>query len=193
MDREECLKILSDLRTLEINSIKRNKIKEAKIKRWNHLLESLIAVVSLVLTYLIVTTVDLKAPSLFSDLMNFATIFVLINLILIMASKIPIFAKFYPSKNGKNKENEINQIDVSSLKILNSERMKKAKIPEDYLNIQILNMLIRYFDNSQALTIDEAIAMFDDDRKFSHLNMSEISENGILEREKAYFSKKVSE
>lgn len=114
----------------------------------------MIAVASLVLTYLIVTTVDLKAASLFSVLMNFATIFVLINLILIMASKIPMLAKFYPSKNGKNKENEINQIDVSSLKILNSERMKKAKIPEDYLNIQILNMLIRYFDNEQALTID---------------------------------------
>lgn len=40
MDREECLKILSDMRTLEINSIKRNTIKEAKIKRWNHLLDS---------------------------------------------------------------------------------------------------------------------------------------------------------
>lgn len=52
---------------------------------------------------------------------------------------------------------DIKQIDSSSSTLISDLNTEKLRLPENLMSAELIEMLIRYFENGQALTIQEAI------------------------------------
>lgn len=51
----------------------------------------------------------------------------------------------------------IQQIDLASVKLLAEFKKERLRLPENFLSAELVEMLIRYFETDQVLTINEAI------------------------------------
>jgi len=79
------------------------------------------------------------------------------------------------------------EINKESQAILNSDLIKNSKIPQRYLSVNMITMLMRYFNKGHASFMDSAVAMLDMDiKKSSYIQRVANDEETLIEKETDY-------
>ncbi|WP_096818583.1 hypothetical protein [Lactococcus fujiensis] len=183
-----CRMVLSELQQIELKSIERREISEQIKKRVQFNFEIVAGVISFFVAWGFLLTGIIKNSTL-SSLMGVVSIFVLTYITCVLLWHTPLFARFRRAnfeRRLNNSQEKIDEINRDNTNLLLSKDIKESYIPRQYLSIQVLTILLRYFENNQASFLNEAIGLFEDDLAHTEMELKDISKENVIDREVLY-------
>lgn len=98
------------------------------------------------------------------------------------------FRRLFESVLRANLINDVKQIDAKANDIVTKDVFKEERVPECYLSVEYLTLLVRYFECGQSTFMKEALYQLKMELQNTGYYSSSNTRETLLQREKAYLA-----